>query len=193
MKSRRMIWMAAVSLLVLVLAAIPALAGHQTSGVQSETGCLTALHKLIKVAIGDAPSSPCDPLVGQIQVHFSGGDITSVTAGTGLNISGGDVTGSTVTDGAVTLNAALHLVGGPGTSIAAGGNGTAFAGCAANEIAIAGGVRWDPVSFPASNLVVEMEGPSFRIDGTVGAWRVDGHNGTAGTETLLAFALCMKA
>ncbi len=179
--------------LLLAAVTVPALAGHQTSGVTSETGCLNALHKLVKVAIGNAPSSPCDPLVGQTEVHFSGGDITSVTAGTGLNISGGDVTGSTVTDGAVTLNAALHLVQGTGTSIVAGGNGTAFAGCADTEIAIAGGVRWDPVTFPASNLVVEMEGPSFRANGTVGSWRVDGHNATAGTETLVAFALCMKA
>ena len=71
-------------------------------------------------------------------------------------------------------------------------NGTAFAGCAANEVAIAGGVRWDPVSLPASGLTIEMEGPSSRADGTVGSWRVDGHNGTGSSENLLAYALCIN-
>ena len=179
--------------LLLAMVAVPALAGHQGSGVLSYTGCINATHKLIKVAVGDAPSSACDPALGQIQAHVSGGDITSVTAGTGLNISGGDLAGTTVTDGAVTLTNAIHLVTGTGVSVVNGADGTSFASCAATEIAVAGGVRWDPVTFPATGLTVELAGPSSRADGTFGAWRVDGHNASGVTRTLTAFATCMKS
>jgi hypothetical protein len=175
----------------LTIGAIQALATFPQSGVKSFTGCLSSSHVIVNVAKGNSPSSPC--AVGQTTVHLSGGDITSVTAGTGLNISGGDVTGTTVTDGAVTLTNAIHLVSGPGASCANGSDCTDFAGCAANEIAVGGGVRFDPVSFPASGLTVELAGPSFRADGTAGSWRVDGHNASGITVTLTAWATCMKA
>src|SRR5262245_38090135 len=42
------------------------------------------------VAMGDNPSSACN--AGQVLVHLSGGDITSVNAGTGL--SGGSANGA---------------------------------------------------------------------------------------------------
>jgi hypothetical protein len=64
-------------------------AGHETT-VESYTGCLSlAGGTFVSVAPGNAPRSPCGP--GQIQVHLSGGDITSVVAGAGLQ--GGSTNG----------------------------------------------------------------------------------------------------
>lgn len=60
-----------------------ALAGHETSGVLSYTGCLVANDGvIIKVRQGDAPKSSCTG--GQVQVHLSGGDITRISVGSGL-------------------------------------------------------------------------------------------------------------
>jgi len=67
------------------------LAGGPT--VPSLTGCLANKDAtLIKVKLGDAPSSPCS--TGQTLVHLSGGDITSVAVGPGLTGGGtnGDLT-----------------------------------------------------------------------------------------------------
>jgi hypothetical protein len=191
MKLVRRILTGVVVALVLAIGTVTVLANFPQNGVRLFTGCLSSSHLITKVAQGGSPSSPC--AAGETTVKISGGDITSVTAGTGLNISGGDVTGTTVTDGAVTLTNATHLVAGPGVSCANGSDCTDFAGCAANEIAVAGGVRWDPVSFPATGLTVELAGPSFRTDGTAGSWRVDGHNASGVTRTLTAWATCMKA
>lgn len=58
-------------------------AGHQTS-VASYTGCLnTSSGMLSKLAVGDSPSSACGQ--GQVVIHLSGGDMTSVDAGVGLS------------------------------------------------------------------------------------------------------------
>src|SRR5438093_12850355 len=73
---------------VAVLLVATALADTQATP-QTMTGCITSLHKLVKVALGDTPSSPCSS--GQSQVSVAGGDITSVTAGPGL--SGGGTIG----------------------------------------------------------------------------------------------------
>src|SRR5436309_2722699 len=108
---------------LLLVAAIPAFGGHEPSGVQSATGCINSFHKLVKIALGDAPSSACAS--GQTQVHLAGGDITSVTAGTGL--TGGE------TNGAATLNASLVLRQGPDVVVANNSVGTAFAGCLETE------------------------------------------------------------
>ena len=62
------------------------------AGCSRQPGCITNLHKLIKVALGDAPSSPC--ATGQTRVHLAGGDITAVTPDTGLN--GGGTNGEAV-------------------------------------------------------------------------------------------------
>jgi hypothetical protein len=71
--------------------AVYALAGHQPSGVQSYTGCLIPSSGTpTKLAVGDSPSSPCNS--GQVQIHLSGGDITAVTAGSGL--TGGGANGA---------------------------------------------------------------------------------------------------
>jgi len=70
--------------------ATTALAGHQTSAVRSYTGCLvTGDGVMIKIKQGDAPKSPCTG--GQVQAHFSGGDITKISVGSGLQLPlGGD-------------------------------------------------------------------------------------------------------
>jgi hypothetical protein len=63
----------AVAALGVVAIAGTALAGHQTSGVKSYTGCLVS---------GDG---------GQVEAHFSGGDITKISVGNGLSLpNGGD-------------------------------------------------------------------------------------------------------
>jgi hypothetical protein len=64
-----------------------ALAGHETSGVKSYTGCLVPGDGvIIKIKEGNSPKSPCTG--GQVQAHFSGGDITAITAGAGLTGGG---------------------------------------------------------------------------------------------------------
>jgi hypothetical protein len=76
--------------LVLAVAAVgvvaiagTALAGHQTSAVKSYTGCLVSGDGvIIKVKEGNAPRSACTG--GQVEAHFSGGDITKISVGDGL-------------------------------------------------------------------------------------------------------------
>ena len=77
----------------LVVVAGSAIAGHMTSGVKSYTGCLTPGDGvIIKVKEGDAPSSACAG--GQVQVHFSGGDITAISAQAGGGLTGGGENGA---------------------------------------------------------------------------------------------------
>lgn len=75
---------------VVAATATTAFAGHQTSGVLSYTGCLSATEGvMIKIKQGDAPKSPCTG--GQVQAHFSGGDLTKISVGNGLLLPlGGD-------------------------------------------------------------------------------------------------------
>jgi hypothetical protein len=81
----------ALAVAALCVAAISgtALAGHQTSGVKSYTGCLVGGDGvMIKIKEGDAPRSRCTG--GQVEAHFSGGDISKISAGTGVTVTGGD-------------------------------------------------------------------------------------------------------
>jgi hypothetical protein len=87
---RRRVLTLAVAGLAVVAIAGTALAGHQTSGVKSYTGCLvTGEGVMIKVKEGNTPRSACSG--GQVEAHFSGGDITKISVGAGLSLpNGGD-------------------------------------------------------------------------------------------------------
>jgi hypothetical protein len=82
------------NLLVAVVVAVPvacgiagyAVAGQQAEAVPSYTGCLKN-GKLDSLALGDSPLVACG--AGAVQVRLGGGDVTAVTAGTGLT-GGGD-------------------------------------------------------------------------------------------------------
>lgn len=96
MSSRRTRWIRRRALAVAVAAvgvvaiAGTALAGHQTSSVKSYTGCLVSGDGvMVKIKVGDAPRSACTG--GQVEAHFSGGDITKISVGGGLSLpNGGD-------------------------------------------------------------------------------------------------------
>ena len=63
-------------------------AGHLSVGVKSYTGCLVSKDGvIIKINEGETSTSPCTR--GQVQVHFSGGDITRISV-TGALTGGGD-------------------------------------------------------------------------------------------------------
>ena len=86
---RRALALAAAALGLAAIAGT-ALAGHQMSGVKSYTGCLVSGDGvLIKIKEGNAPRSACTG--GQVEAHFSGGDITKISVGSGLSLpNGGD-------------------------------------------------------------------------------------------------------
>lgn len=89
----RMLTLAVAAVGVVAIAGT-ALAGHQMSGVKSYTGCRVSNDGVvIKVKEGDAPKSACTG--GQTQVHFSGGDITSVAGQAGGGLTGGGANGAT--------------------------------------------------------------------------------------------------
>lgn len=92
MRKRRMLALAGAAAVLAVVAG-SAIAGHMTGGVKSYTGCLTPGEGvLIKIKEGNAPSSTCSG--GQVQVHFSGGDITAISAQTGGGLTGGGENGA---------------------------------------------------------------------------------------------------
>ena len=72
------------------LAAVTTAAPSADAAVPTYTGCLNRLNLIVQVAVGDAPANPpCRDAGAQI-VHFAGGDLTSLTAGTGLTGGGGN-------------------------------------------------------------------------------------------------------
>jgi hypothetical protein len=80
--TRRALTLVVVAVGVVAIAGT-ALAGHQTSGVKSYTGCLVSGDGvLIKIKEGNTPKSACSG--GQVEAHFSGGDITKISVGNGL-------------------------------------------------------------------------------------------------------------
>jgi hypothetical protein len=87
MRKLALVFLAMVGMLALATGAI---AGHQTSGVKSYTGCLVSGDGvMIKIKEGNSPRSACTG--GQVEAHFSGGDITKISVGGGLSLpNGGD-------------------------------------------------------------------------------------------------------
>jgi hypothetical protein len=88
MRTRAVLGVAATALVALV-AAVYAFAGHGPGSVPSFTGCVKlGMGKLVKVKPGDEPKTPC--VGGEVKAHLSGGDITAVIAGTGLDAGGAE-------------------------------------------------------------------------------------------------------
>lgn len=76
----------------LTLAAGTAIAGHLDGEVDSYTGCLSlGGGTLTQIREGNAPLDECGK--NQVEVHFSGGDITSISAQTGGGLVGGGSNG----------------------------------------------------------------------------------------------------
>jgi hypothetical protein len=130
-------------------------AGHLTESVTSYTGCLVSKDGvIIKIKAGDAPSSPCSG--GMTQVHFSGGDITSISV-TGALTGGGD-------NGAITigLKPEFTLPTGCVSGNIAEWNGSAWACGVDNDTTYSEGTGLDltgtTFSIEPDNLVVNGEG-----------------------------------
>jgi hypothetical protein len=80
---------AAALMVALAIAGGTALAGHLSGDVKSYTGCLTLSGgTMSQIKEGDAPLRTCPS--GSVQVHVSGGDITEIAAGTGVQVMNGE-------------------------------------------------------------------------------------------------------
>jgi hypothetical protein len=79
----------ALGMLIALLAAGNAFAGHETGSVPSYTGCLNPNGGTVYyLALGEQPQKQCNS--GHPHIHLSGGDITAVAAGPGLTGGGSD-------------------------------------------------------------------------------------------------------
>jgi hypothetical protein len=136
----------AMALAIGVIAALagPAVAGHLAT-VTSYTGCLVSKDGvIIKIKAGEAPSSPCSG--GMTQVHFSGGDITSISV-TGALTGGGD-------NGAITIGLKPEF--------------TLPTGCVSGNIAKWNGSAWacgtDNDTTYSAGTGLDLTGTSFSIE-----------------------------
>jgi hypothetical protein len=85
----------AVGVIVLAGGAAIAIAAYPSDSVAVYTGCLntsgTSSGNVGNFAVGSNPAKPCG--MNQVLIHLSGGTITKVSAGTGVNVSGVGGTG----------------------------------------------------------------------------------------------------
>jgi len=133
------------ALAVVVLLSGTVAAGHLQEGVKSYTGCLVSKDGvIIKIKEGESPSSPCTG--GMVQVHFGGGDITSIST-TGALTGGGD-------NGAVTISLKPEF--------------TLPTGCVAGRVAEWNGSAWvcgiDNDTTYSKGTGLDLTGTTFSID-----------------------------
>jgi hypothetical protein len=145
-----------ITLVAAALAAIGAAAAASTltGEVQTYTGCLTKGGELVKVAEGGSPLSPCSSK--QKRVDLSGGDITAVTAGTGL--AGGAASGAANVEVAPTYRLPQQCEDGDLPKWHEG------AWACASDTNILVSAQLNPIGVPPSNLiqteVVSLEVPA---------------------------------
>jgi hypothetical protein len=84
----RVKWLAVLTALGIAAFGGTAVAGHLDGDVKSYTGCLTSGGTLSSIAEGDAPAKPCGTT--GVEAHFSGGDITKISGGAGVQVTNGE-------------------------------------------------------------------------------------------------------
>lgn len=144
---------ATLALGAIVALAGAAFAGHLTSDVTSYTGCLAARAGTISnIQSGDEPLRECG--AGSTEVHFSGGDISAISAGTGLS-GGGD-------NGAVGLSLATsyRLPQGCAAGQLAAWNGT---GWSCSDAAAGGGAGGTTMYFDSRSELVHLPGDESAV------------------------------
>jgi hypothetical protein len=134
-----------------------AIAGHETSGVKSYTGCLVSGDGvLIKIKEGSAPKSACSG--GQVEAHFSGGDISKISVGSGLTLPNGGANGEV----RIELAAGQSLPQGCAAERVAEWSGSAWVCGIDNNTTYTAGTGLNLSAAPANAFSIE---PAYRVPG----------------------------